>query len=115
MQSSTKEVGINESNLEHIFPKKPSTEWVGPAKLEPFLWHIGNLTMLGERINASSGVANLGYSKKRAHYQKASELEMAQQLAKDYTVWDESTIKDRARKLEPHVTEIWDFDNPSRV
>jgi hypothetical protein len=115
MQSSTKEVGINESNLEHIFPKKPSAEWVDPAKLEPFLWHIGNLTMLGERLNASSGVANLGYPKKRAHYQKASELEMAQQLAKDYTVWDESTIRSRAKKLEPYVTEIWDFDNPSRV
>ncbi len=115
MQSGTKEVGINESNLEHVFPKKPSAEWTDPAKLEPFLWHIGNLTMLGERLNASTGVANLGYPKKRAHYQKASELVMAQQLAKDHSSWDEAAIKDRAKKLQPFITEIWNFDNPSRV
>lgn len=115
MQSSTKEVGINESNLEHIFPKKPSSEWPNPEKLEPFLWHAGNLTMLGERLNAGTLVANLGFPAKRAHYQKASELAMAQQIAKDYKAWDEAAIKDRATKLEPYITEIWNFDNPSRV
>jgi hypothetical protein len=70
--------------------------------------------MLGERLSASSDIANLGYPKKREHYQKASELEMARQLAKDYAVWDGTTIKGRAKKPEPYVAEIWKFDNPSR-
>ena len=113
MQTDTKEIKIDEANLEHVFPKKPSNEWKNIGELEPFLWHIGNLTMLGERIN--NDVANKGYDKKRAHYQKATELKMAQDLAKAYTKWNEANVKDRAQKLIPYVTDIWQFDNPSRV
>lgn len=113
MQTETKEVKVNESNLEHVFPKKPSSEWEHPEKLEPFLWHLGNLTMLGERLN--SAVANKGYAAKQAYYLKASELVMTTELAKTYTSWDETTIKDRAEKLTPYITEVWNFNNPSRV
>lgn len=113
MQTNTKEVKIDEANLEHVFPKRPSFEWKGVDDLEPLLWHIGNLTMLGERLN--SDIANKGYDKKRPHYQKTTELKMAQELAKAYTKWNESTIMDRAEKLAPFVVEIWNFDNPSRV
>ncbi len=113
MQTDTKEIRIDEANREHIFPKKPSSEWEGISDLEPFLWHIGNLTMLGERLN--NDVANKGYDKKRAYYQKATELKMAQELAKTYTKWNEASVKDRAQKLIPYVADIWQFDNPSRV
>jgi hypothetical protein len=99
--------------LEHVFPKKPSSEWANPENLEPFLWHLGNLTMLGERLN--SGVANRGYPTKREHYKRVSELAMTQQLAKDYATWDEAKIKARAQKLAPYIVEVWSFDNPSRV
>ena len=32
MQTKTKEITIDESNLEHIFPKKPSAEWAKNLK-----------------------------------------------------------------------------------
>jgi len=113
MQTDTKEVKIDEANLEHVFPKKPSAEWKKIDDLEPLLWHIGNLTMLGERLN--NDVANKGYAKKRAYYQRTTELKMAQELAKEYSQWNESMLKDRAKKLARYVVEIWNFDNPSRV
>jgi hypothetical protein len=117
MQTATKEITIDEANLEHVFPKNPNEkEWGGKANhelLEPYLWHIGNLTILGERLNREA--ANKDYSVKKLHYEEKSELEMARKIAKTYTDWNEASIKDRANKLVKAVLQIWDFDNPSRV
>lgn len=113
MQTKTKEVAIDESNLEHIFPKKPSAEWSSPEELEPYLWHLGNLTMLGERLN--TGAASKGYPTKKKEYYEKSELVMAQELASSFSKWDSSSIIKRAESLGKYVTQIWDFNNPSRV
>jgi hypothetical protein len=82
MQTGTREIALDETNLEHIFPKKPKkNEWGGEANhatLEPYLWHIGNLTMLGERLNTGAG--NEEYKIKRERYGKRSELKMAHDL-----------------------------------
>ena len=114
MQTGTKEIALGEANLEHIFPKKPSSEWTTSEieKLEPYLWHIGNLTMLGKRLNTSA--ASRGYKTKSAEYKK-SELVIAQDLAKKFSKWDTSSVVERAQSMTNAVTEIWDFDNPSRV
>jgi hypothetical protein len=119
MQTGTKEVALDESNVEHIFPKKPDEgKWGGKANhaiLGEYLWHIGNLTMLGGRIN--SGMGNEEYAVKRERYEKRSELKMAQAVAKDYPgpKWDKATIEDRAMRLGTFVVEVWNFNNPSRV
>jgi hypothetical protein len=119
MQTGTKEVtvNVNEANLEHIFPKNPAEkEWGGKRNqeiLEPYLWHIGNLTILGQRLNREA--ANKEYSIKKEHYAKKSELVMAQNIASGYKKWNEASIKDRADKLTDLVLEVWDFNNPSRV
>jgi hypothetical protein len=117
MQSKTKEITLNESNLEHIFPQNPDEqEWGGKVnqeKLEPYLWHIGNLTIYGKRLNREA--ANKEFPIKREQYESKSEIEMTLAIARDYRVWDEMTIKDRATKLAKKVAEVWDFDNPSRV
>jgi hypothetical protein len=117
MQSDTKEVAIDEANLEHIFPKNPEEgEWGGKANqelLEPYLWHIGNLTVLGKRLNRKA--ANKEFQNKRDLHYRSSEIEMTQRLAKSYDLWNEDSIKDRAKKLSEYVTEIWNFDNPSRL
>ncbi|MBZ5564634.1 MAG: DUF262 domain-containing HNH endonuclease family protein [Acidobacteriia bacterium] len=117
MESKTKEKGTgHESNLEHIYPQNPDEgTWggeSGQAALEPYTWHIGNLTMLGERLNTK--VKNEEYPVKRAKY-ASSELVMAQSIAKKYAVWDRSTIEDRAKTLAPWLKQIWNFDNPSQV
>jgi len=113
MQSKTKEVALSESNLEHIFPKNPSAEWKNQDELEEYLWHLGNLTMLGKRLNGH--VANLGYDKKRAYYEKTTELVITQELAKTYAKWDVAAVQDRARHLLPIILEIWNFNNTSYV
>jgi len=113
MQSKTKEVSVDEANLEHVFPRNPSKEWKNPEELEPYLWHIGNLTMLGQRLNKDA--ANRGFAFKRQHYEKNSELNMAKQIAREYSTWNEETIRDRATQLAPLVVEVWNFTNPSRV
>lgn len=117
IQSPTKEITLHESNVEHIFPQNPEKdEWGGKEnqeKLEEYLWNIGNLTIFGRRMNRKA--ANKEFDIKRAQYDEKTEVIMTKQLAQNYTVWDETTIKDRAFKLTDKMLEIWNFDNPSRV
>ena len=82
-------------------------------ELDPYLWHIGNLTVLGQRLNRDA--ANRGFAHKRAEYYQKSELTMTQQLSKSYAKWDKAAVERRARELAPLVVEVWNFDNPSRV
>ena len=62
-QSATKEVAMDDANLEHIFPLHPSSGWVDPGKLEPFKWHLGNLTILSTRLNRAAGSDNFDAKK----------------------------------------------------
>jgi hypothetical protein len=117
LESKTKEkITGRESNLEHIYPQNPDEgTWGGSANqaaLEPYTWHIGNLTMLGERLNTKA--KNAEYKIKRAKY-AASELVITKTIAKDYTAWDKTTIEKRAKGLATLLKEVWNFDNPSRV
>ena len=106
MQSSTHETGITkESNVEHIYPRKPfANEWGGPenqALLKPYLWHIGNLTIFGRRMNSTA--ANQEYSKKRPEYASKTEVEMTLHLAKNFQEWDVANIERRAKYLSDLV------------
>ena len=117
MESRTKEKGTGkESNLEHIFPQNPDDgAWGGEAAqagLEPYTWHLGNLTMLGERLNTKA--KNAEYAVKRVKYEE-SELKMTKAIARTYATWDRSAIEARAKSLAPLPKEVWNFDNPSRV
>lgn len=117
METKTKEKTTgDESNLEHVYPQNPDNgAWGGEdnqAILEPYTWHIGNLTMLGERLNAKA--KNSEYDIKREKY-KASELKMPQLIAETYDKWDVPSIDDRAQSLLPNILKIWNFDNPSGV
>jgi len=119
MQSPAKELKlvINEANLEHIFPRNPAAnEWGGQANhelLDPYLWHIGNLTVLGQRINREAG--NKEFAVKRAEYEKKSQLEITRQVAKQFQEWNEKSIVQRASTLTGPILEIWNFNNPTRV
>jgi hypothetical protein len=114
LQTKTKEVKINEANIEHIFPQNPDeAEWPDKDKLEPFTWHVGNLTVLGKRLNRNA--ANKNYAKKKAEYYNKSELTMTLRLAKEFASWDETTIKKRAQSLASLAKRIWGFDNSSRA
>lgn len=117
LQTKTKEIGIDEANLEHIFPQNPEPEeWggeKGQAELYPYLWHIGNLTILGRRINKAA--ANKEYGIKRAAYAAKTEIVMAQEIADKFEVWTRESIERRAQSFVPLMLDIWNFDNPSMV
>jgi hypothetical protein len=114
MQTKTKEIEINESNIEHIFPQNPDeTQWPNKKDLTKLLWHIGNLTILGKRLNREA--ANKSFATKKAGHYIKSELIMTQRLAKEFDAWDAAAMEKRAATLTGEVLEIWNFDNPSRV
>ena len=108
-----KRMGVREANLEHIFPENPSEEWANKEELEPFLWNIGNLTMLGTRLNDDS--ENSGFDVKKADYASKSEIEMAKKIAKEHSKWDADEVKKRAMSLGKWIEQIWNLQNPSRV
>jgi hypothetical protein len=115
-QDPAKEITLGETNLEHIYPQNPDpNEWGGPdnqEKLEPYTWHIGNLTIFGKKANQKA--ANGEFSEKQPRY-KQSKVLMTQEIADSYSYWDEATIKDRAAKLAKLVVDVWSFDHPNRV
>ena len=103
-QSKTKEVGTDKANVEHIFPQNADAAWPNRATLEPFIWHVGNLTILGKRINTKA--QNKSFADKcKDHYSK-SEIHMTKELLKE-TSWDEATIRKRARALAKTAIQIW--------
>jgi len=103
-QSKTKEVGMDKANVEHIFPQNAGTAWPSRANLEPFVWHVGNLTILGKRINNKA--QNKSFSDKCKEHYSMSEIKMTKELQKE-TSWDETTIRKRAKALAKTATQIW--------
>ncbi|MBI1177699.1 DUF262 domain-containing protein [bacterium] len=103
-QSSTKEVGMDKANLEHIFPQNADAAWPDRAKLEPFIWHVGNLSILGKRINRKA--QNKSFADKcKDHYSK-SEIKMTKELLKEKS-WDEAAIRKRAKALAKTAIQTW--------
>jgi hypothetical protein len=83
LQDPEKQVGpTDETNVEHIYPQSPEAgEWGGAdnqEKLDPFTWHIGNLTIFGKRANRK--VANHEYSLKRPRFEQ-SKVTMTNEIA----------------------------------
>jgi hypothetical protein len=113
LHTSTREWKGNEITLEHIFPRRPASEWANAEELKPFLWNIGNLTIIGGKLNSS--LANKGFASKKLRYGKSTEVEMSQEIARTYNVWDQATVKKRAVALGALLVSIWNFDNPSYV
>jgi len=105
MQSSTREVALDDANLEHIFPLNPSPNWQNTAELEPLTWHIGNLTILGTRLNRQA--ANDEFKvKAKKHYAK-SEIKMTSTLATKYKEWTKAEVLQRAKDMTLLVVQTW--------
>jgi hypothetical protein len=104
MQSNTHEIVIGDGTLEHIFPQSPDAGWANISKLKEYIWHVGNLTILGTKLNGKS--ANDVYKKKVPHYRK-SEITMTKKIPQSYKKWDEAEILRRAAELAAIATQIW--------
>ena len=103
-QSKTREVATAEANLEHIFPQNAGKDWKNAEELKPFVWHIGNLTILGEKINRKA--QNKEFIEKKAQHYVKSEIKMTQELM-SYSSWNESAIRKRASTLAKRIVALW--------
>jgi hypothetical protein len=104
-QSSTHEVTIDDANLEHIFPLNPSPDWQNTAELEPLTWHIGNLTILGTRLNRQA--ANDEFKVKAKKHYAQSEIKMTSTLVTKYKEWTKAEVLQRAKDLALLVVQTW--------
>lgn len=105
MQSATDEIGMDKSNLEHVFPQNATiTAWPNLQMLEPLIWHIGNLTILGEKLNRKA--QNKSFSDKSSLHYAQSEVVMTKELLKLQT-WDEPIIRARGGKLVKQIAKRW--------
>ncbi|MEO6112520.1 MAG: DUF262 domain-containing protein [Nitrospiraceae bacterium] len=104
LQSATKEVGMDRANLEHVFPQNAGAAWPNRADLEPLIWHIGNLSILGNRINRKA--QNKSFADKCSLHYSKSEIKMTKDLL-SYSQWDEKAIKRRAKTLAKQITQLW--------
>lgn len=95
---------LDKASLEHIFPQNAVGEkWPDRADLEPYVWHIGNLTLLEPSLNRDVGNAN--FETKKEIYSK-SKIAITQQIC-HYSEWNPETIKQRARELAKAVEQVW--------
>ena len=105
MQSATKEIGMDKANLEHVFPQNPTTaSWPNASALEELTWNIGNLTILGERLNRQA--QNKSFADKKSQCFAKSEIEMTKRLL-NYSAWTEKEIRARAGELIKNLAELW--------
>jgi len=96
-QSATKEVAMNEANLEHIYPiGAATTEWPNKVDLDPYVWRIGNLTILGEKLNRDA--ANKSFTAKCKDFYKKSEIVMTKDILK-YNTWTPSEVEKRTEEM----------------
>jgi hypothetical protein len=107
LQSVTKEVSINQGTIEHIFPQRPTKEdWPNLDELAPFTWHVGNLTILGEKPNQKA--ANASFADKRSTYYPKSEIKLTKEVATKYSKWDSAAVLARTvDELLPIFKKTW--------
>lgn len=104
LDTATKELAMNKATLEHIFPQNAGTAWSNKDKLEPYIWHIGNLSILGERLNRNA--KNKGFVEKNNLFYSKSEIEMTKELL-SIGQWDEMAISKRAADLGQRIVTLW--------
>lgn len=104
-QSESKALKISKNSIEHIFPENPDkNEWPKADEMEPFLWHLGNLTVLEPKYNREAGSKR--FNVKSDIYLK-SEIRLTKEISTKYTSWEVPDIMDRANKLLPYIKQLW--------
>ncbi len=105
LQSPPGTVEIARNSIEHIFPEgAEEAEWPNRDELEPFVWHIGNLTVLEPGLNRQAG--NRKYDDKKGFLSR-SDILMTRNVATNYPAWGREEIVQRSKRLLPVVKEVW--------
>lgn len=115
--SKTLENDIAKSTLEHIFPQNPELKI--EFEDEEMIHSIGNMLMLGEKLN--SGLGKKLPSEKLDAYSNESRYQITRDFAKDNnkevlkTTWDlepEKYIKERLKNISEKLSELTDIKSP---
>jgi hypothetical protein len=106
LQTKTNEVKVHEANLEHVFPRNATlTQWPNKAALEPYIWRLGNLTVLGENFNRSA--SNKAYALKSNNYYAHSELSITKSLVAKYTAWTPADVEIRSAEIAELMNHVF--------
>lgn len=91
-------------HIEHILPKKPSSDWdIASDVHEEYLHRLGNLTLLGEEYNRSA--TNKGFILKKEIY-ASSQIKITHDLI-NHRSWTTEDIKKRQEYLAKIALSIW--------
>lgn len=105
-QRETGEVRVEDPDMvhvEHIYPQNPRAgkKW---RKHDEFINRLGNLTLLGKRLNQSARNASFTTKKKKAYVD--SDIEITEQLMA-YGRWTTTEIEKRQASLATAAVKIW--------
>ena len=103
----TGEVGVetpSRVHVEHIYPQTPPADrrWDSHEK---HIGRLGNLTLLGRKLNIS--LQNADFVTKKIKYEE-SDLLLTKELL-EYDEWSPQTIEDRQMALSEAAVEIWKY------
>ena len=89
-------------HVEHIYPQTPDGEkWPNHVQV---INRLGNLTLLGKRLNTA--IKNADFATKKKDGYAGSDILMTQELL-SIESWDAGAIDERQRELSNWVFDIW--------
>ncbi len=97
-------------NIEHILPKKFEKWGLDSEEAEPYVWRLGNLTLLSGRYNRR--ISNDTFDKKKKIY-KSSEIKMTRDLTK-IDNWNYSEIDKRQKEMSVIAVKIWNISKVNK-
>lgn len=96
--------GTDRVHVEHIYPQTPDGQkWDNHSAM---INRLGNLTLLGKRLNTS--IKNAGFATKKEKGYTGSDILITKELL-DLNAWDTAAIDERQRELSKWVFDIWHF------
>jgi hypothetical protein len=91
-------------HVEHIYPQTPDgPKWPDHSQI---INRLGNLTLLGRRLNTS--IKNADFATKKERGYAGSDIMMTKELL-PLDRWDLDAINERQRELSTWVFDIWKF------
>ena len=92
--------------VEHIYPQTPASgHWSKWPHHDEYINRLGNLTLLGQSINAS--LKNKAFAVKRVRYEEKSEIELTKDIAAEYTTWTRNQVRNRQVSLAALALNTW--------
>ncbi len=97
-----------EATLEHIFPVKATPDqWKRCDLLTPYLWHLGNLTLLTSADNRKASNKKWTFKKNKVY--RSAKLRLTADIA-EHRKWGREPILNRAQELARIAARRWSLD-----